>query len=96
MSKLKTFFWPLNKVSGALLWILLWFPVSALFPSHPDFPFANWMAPLSALLITMRSGFPPTAEYWWAAFQLYYGAALFFWVGLALIIRFLPRSRKTV
>ena len=73
----------MSKRKAILIWVILWIPVSFLFPSHPHFPAGGFFAPIFALILPI--GEDSASGFSFALSHLYL-PALFFWVGGLLFV----------
>jgi len=66
------------------IWVLLWVPLSQLFPTHEHFPLGGILSPLSALIVPfMGNSTYNTFSFDW---EYVYFPALVFWLGGLLFL----------
>ena len=82
----------LSKKRVFFFWVILWIPVSFLFPSHEHFPIGGVFAPITALFLPFSGGSQASLQFDW---QYVYLPALIFWgVGIGLMV-FASRCSKS-
>ena len=72
-------------MTALIIWILLWIPLSFLFPAHAHFPLTGALAPIGAIFIALGGGgsSQSSIEFDW---KYVYAPTLFFWVGGAIFL----------
>lgn len=74
----------LNKKWTFFIWVLLWIPISFLFPYHEHFPLGGVISPISAIFLPfIGDSEHSTLSFDW---KYVYTHALFFWIGGAIFV----------
>ncbi len=69
----------INQKPACMIWVILWIPISFLFPTHSHFPIGGVFAPISAFLLPFTGS--ATHSSFSLDWQYGYLPAIFFWVG---------------
>lgn len=83
-----------DKKVACLIWIVLWIPISLVFPSHAHFPIGGTFSPIVAFFIAFTGNSAQGSfSFDW---QYVYFPALCFWLGAIAFVMFFSKAIKSL